>query len=169
MVERFKYTGVIVDLIYDVVRWQLSARESWATAPWFMPEEEGVFRGDEGIDTLVILNEYRRTTVIPTYWIYDGMWMGTSHVNPLEFEIKIDNGVVHIDMDYFSLVIESIEEQLIIYGVDKDSRESRVFSRLNGFATALNKLYLYGIQLIKLREESELSGLDSGRVEASSC
>lgn len=145
----------LVEMVADINKWQFRTREAWATAAWFLPEGCGGL--SDTCDTLVILNECNCSTVIPTYWIYDDMWRKAGFENPLEAQFDFVSGVLYVDLDYLSFIGRSINEQIIIYGADADTRESVVFSHLHDFGQVLDLFYEYSVRhLEKQRFESAL-------------
>lgn len=81
-------------------------------------------------------------TFIPSYNVYNDYWQTAMLVNPVMFNFKDFD--IHRDWDksYITLVFATMEEQLLIWMIDDDTRKSTLFAVIEAFKNALEDLYI---------------------------
>lgn len=115
------------DLLWDVHSYQQCCRIEWVHSH----AGESVFLGGFFLANLMV----------PVYDDYNKTWSDAGHVNPFEFD-WLGFGR-DLDLGYIELVLDTLFEQLVIWGVDKSTSSSWIYDWVVQFFDGLSLLYSY--------------------------
>ena len=116
--------AVSVDMLYYDFLWNVHSRQQCARYEWiYSPCEDGL-----------LLN-----SVLPVYDAYDSVWINSGFENPFEFDWL----GFQCTASYFELILGVLIEQLVIWGVDEDTKGSWMYGWIDDFFEAVRALYGY--------------------------
>lgn len=122
-------TKMAFDVAYYDLLWDVHSAQQCSRIEWINAESE---EGEEG-DTLVDI-------FIPIYGDYHKTWVRAGQINPFEFDWL---GFQCSSSGYIELVLDTLMEQLVIWGVDCSTRASWIYGWINHFLEVLGLLYSY--------------------------
>ena len=135
---------VLADLIMDVHTFQQGFKRAWMSAcevknTSLVPSEEFVLDTAPG---MCLVDGFGRYTFIPGYESYRELWRRALYPNPLEFDWLNFDGVPFL-IKYLSIVVETLEEQVDLWGADSITYQHLIFFDLKEFSRLLGRLYCY--------------------------
>ncbi len=82
-------------------------------------------------------------TVIPPYEIYEETWRMSGWLNPFDADWTKFNRYDSMDIAYVEEIIGSMDEQIEMWGVDRNSSCHDVFIYFNAYIGSLKTFYCY--------------------------
>lgn len=131
---------VLYDLLMDLHSWQHRVRSSWICSRDCVCNDLAA-----GAVHICLLDHNGEATTIPDYFSYDKTWLNAGfYRNP--FEVRwLDYVKDNLTSRYVLSVVDTLDEQMVLWGVHDTNRECLVFENFTKFAEALRRLYEYDI------------------------
>lgn len=142
------------EVLTSIRRTQLQTRLAWQSAKVRRGPSVGVTHSVEWIDTKgniaeralfadFICNEKGELTIIPSFASYAHLWMRADKINPFSFYFWHNSVTMQTNtwfVEYYDMVMLTLDEQLVMWGTDECTRNSRIFKSIVTYAEALRLL-----------------------------
>lgn len=82
-------------------------------------------------------------TIIPSFGVYDKIWRNAERINPFSFTFWHNSTVWHNSawfLEYYSDVMHSLDEQVVMWGADDITRGSRLYGLIVAYVENLRLL-----------------------------
>lgn len=140
------------DVMTAIRRTQLQARLAWTSAkieitPCLGVASSSVLVNGEVVDypcySHFIRDGVSGVTVIPSFDRYSKLWMGSNMINPFLFTFWHNSIVMQRSgwfTEYYGAVMETLDEQIVIWGADDATRRSKLYGLIVAFSESLRLL-----------------------------
>lgn len=129
-----RFSNELSNLIVDLEAWQRRTKDSWAASR----DASDPVTGDIGL-----LNHLGDLTIIPDFLSYDRLWLHSGFQNPFDVHWSRCDFFNHLTVQYLAILIETLDEQSVLWGVDQRATISLVFENFIRFLGSIRKLYTF--------------------------
>lgn len=127
-------------ILLDLHSWQHRVRTSWICSRDFVCSDLA-----SGVVKVCLLDHYGEATTMPDYISYDRTWVCAGfYKNPFEVQ-WLDYRKDSLTARYLVSVIETLDEQSVLWGVDDNTRSCLPFENFVKFTECLKRLYEYDV------------------------